>query len=71
MSGLELFQNGEGRSIKGVMLMDKVKPMKSEESLDPDDWQAIRALGHRMVDDIMTYLETIRDIPCGSQSRMR
>lgn len=43
--------------------MDKVKPMKSEESLDPDDWQAIRALGHRMVDDIMTYLETIREHP--------
>jgi glutamate/tyrosine decarboxylase-like PLP-dependent enzyme len=34
-----------------------------EESLDPDDWHTMRALGHRMVDDMMTYLETIRERP--------
>jgi glutamate/tyrosine decarboxylase-like PLP-dependent enzyme len=34
-----------------------------EESLDPADWNAMRALGHRMVDDAMNYLETVRDRP--------
>ena len=31
-----------------------------EESLDPEDWQLMRALGHQMVDDMLTYLETVR-----------
>lgn len=34
-----------------------------EETLDPQDWQAMRELGHRMVDDMMTMLETLRDRP--------
>ena len=34
-----------------------------EESLDPQDWDAMRALGHRMVDDIMSYLKTVRERP--------
>ena len=34
-----------------------------EESLDPQDWEAMRALGHRMVDDMLTYLQTVRDRP--------
>jgi aromatic-L-amino-acid/L-tryptophan decarboxylase len=34
-----------------------------EESLDPESWEALRALGHRMVDDMMTYLETVRERP--------
>jgi len=34
-----------------------------EESLDPQDWEAMRSLGHRMVDDMMTYLQTVRDRP--------
>ena len=34
-----------------------------EESLDPADWQLMRSLGHRMIDDIMTYLETVRTRP--------
>ena len=32
-----------------------------EESLDPEDWHLMRDLGHRMVDDMLTYLETVRD----------
>jgi glutamate/tyrosine decarboxylase-like PLP-dependent enzyme len=31
-----------------------------EESLDPEDWRLMRVLGHRMVDDMLTYLETVR-----------
>lgn len=34
-----------------------------EESLDPKDWDELRALGHRMVDDMLTYLQTVRDRP--------
>ena len=32
-----------------------------EESLDPEDWQLMRALGQRMVDDMLTYLQTVRE----------
>lgn len=34
-----------------------------EESLDPQDWEAMRTLGHRMVDDMVTHLQTIREQP--------
>src|SRR5262245_27791983 len=33
------------------------------ESLDPADWNAFRAQGHRMLDDIIDYLEHIRSRP--------
>jgi aromatic-L-amino-acid decarboxylase len=44
------------------------KPMKdsqfpSTESLDPEDWSAVRLLGHRMVDDMLDYLETLAERP--------
>jgi len=35
----------------------------AEESLDPQDWSAMRALGHQMLDDMMTFLETIEERP--------
>lgn len=35
----------------------------TEETLDPQDWHATRELGHRMVDDMMDYLQTIREQP--------
>lgn len=35
----------------------------SGTGLDPEDWSAFRALGHRMVDDMVTRLERIRDEP--------
>ena len=38
-------------------------PHSSAQTLDPADWQSMRALGHRMVDDMMEYLETLRDRP--------
>jgi aromatic-L-amino-acid decarboxylase len=40
--------------------MDMEKP---DETLDPKDWGEMRALAHRMVDDAITYLETVRDRP--------
>jgi aromatic-L-amino-acid decarboxylase len=35
----------------------------NEETLDPKDWNAMAALGHRMVDDMVRYLKTVRDRP--------
>jgi glutamate/tyrosine decarboxylase-like PLP-dependent enzyme len=40
--------------------MDKTQPY---ETLDPQNWEEMRALAHRMVDDAMTYLETVRERP--------
>ncbi|HEX9181544.1 MAG TPA: amino acid decarboxylase, partial [Burkholderiales bacterium] len=34
-----------------------------EETLDPDDWEATRGLAHRMVDDMLDYLRTVRERP--------
>jgi glutamate/tyrosine decarboxylase-like PLP-dependent enzyme len=34
-----------------------------EETLDPQDWESMRALGHRMVDDMVAHMKTIRDRP--------
>ena len=34
-----------------------------QESLDPQDWDEMRALGHRMVDDAIHYLQTVRERP--------
>lgn len=36
---------------------------KREESLDPQDWQSMRDLGHRLVDDMIGHLETVRERP--------
>ena len=33
------------------------------ETLDPQDWGAMRDLAHRMVDDAFAYLETVRERP--------
>ena len=34
-----------------------------DRSLDPEDWDQFRALGHQMMDDMIDYLQTIRDRP--------
>lgn len=35
----------------------------SPETLDPSDWHALRAQGHRMLDDILDYAEHCRERP--------
>ncbi len=32
-----------------------------EETLDPADWERMRKLGHKMLDDVVDYLETVRE----------
>jgi len=36
---------------------------RSHETLDPEDWGAVRILGHRMMDDMLDFLETIEEKP--------
>ena len=40
--------------------MDNPQPY---ETLDPENWDEMRALAHRMVDDALTYLQTVRERP--------
>ncbi|MFC1618836.1 pyridoxal phosphate-dependent decarboxylase family protein [Candidatus Neomarinimicrobiota bacterium] len=43
---------------------DLESPLTSypKETMDPNNWDEIRELGHRMVDDMLTYLENARKI---------
>lgn len=34
-----------------------------EVTLDPDDWESMRKLGHKMLDDMVDYLKTVRERP--------
>jgi glutamate/tyrosine decarboxylase-like PLP-dependent enzyme len=34
-----------------------------QETLDPENWESMRALGHRMLDDMLDYLQTLREHP--------
>ena len=38
-------------------------PSDTPESLDPPDWEALRRLAHRAVDDGLDYLQHVRDRP--------
>ena len=38
-------------------------PIQPERSLDPDNWAEFRALGHRMLDDMLDYIQDIRERP--------
>ena len=40
--------------------MENIQPY---ETLDPENWEDMRSLAHRMVDDALTYLETVRERP--------
>ena len=37
--------------------------MPRMEGLDPEDWSSLRALGHRMLDDMFDHLAHVRDGP--------
>ena len=43
--------------------MIKDTPLQDEETLDPQDWDSMRSLGHRMLDDALDYLQTLRQRP--------
>ena len=35
-------------------------PAEGSETLDPQNWDELRAQGHRMLDDMIDYIATIR-----------
>lgn len=37
--------------------------MTPEETLDPQDWEEFRLLGHRMLDDMVNHLSSLRERP--------
>ena len=39
------------------------KIVQNEETLDPRDWASMRVLGHRMLDDVLDYLEDLENRP--------
>ncbi|HXA68999.1 MAG TPA: pyridoxal-dependent decarboxylase [Stellaceae bacterium] len=43
--------------------MARTPPADPRTSLDPEDWASLRAQGHRMLDDILDYIEGIRERP--------
>ena len=43
--------------------MSKQASAVLEETLDPKDWESTRKLGHRILDDVLDYLKTLRDRP--------
>jgi aromatic-L-amino-acid decarboxylase len=43
--------------------MEKARHFSALKGLDPSDWPTVRAQGHRMLDDILDYVEHIRERP--------
>jgi hypothetical protein len=43
------------------MAQERVNLM--EETLDPEDWDSMRALGQQMLEDMLDYLKIIRERP--------
>ncbi len=41
----------------------ETKDVTEEETLDPVDWESMRKLGHKMLDDMLTYLQNIKSEP--------
>jgi len=41
----------------------KEMPNMTDNTLDPDDWEEIRKLGHTMMDDVIDYLKNVRNQP--------
>lgn len=37
--------------------------LSPEETLDPQDWDKLRALGHQMVDDMFAHMQSLREQP--------
>jgi aromatic-L-amino-acid/L-tryptophan decarboxylase len=60
-----------------VAQMEHESPPQPGSSLDPSDWRALRAQGHRMLDDMLDFIEHIRErpvwrpIPDGVRARFR
>jgi aromatic-L-amino-acid/L-tryptophan decarboxylase len=49
-----------------TVLRDELRLSERNETLDPQDWREIRALGHRMLDDMFNYIAGVRERPVWS-----
>jgi len=43
--------------------MPAVLPPSADRTLDPSDWLDFRTQAHRMLDDMLEYVENIRERP--------
>lgn len=41
--------------------MSESRRVREEETLDPQDWESIRKLGHKIIDDMFNFLSSVRD----------
>ena len=48
---------------RSTIVNRKKENTMSEETLDPEDWESMRNLGHKMVNDMVNYLKTVRERP--------
>lgn len=48
-------------------MLDFAKILEREETLDPENWDAMKQLGYRMVDEMMDYLRTLGERPAWQQ----
>jgi aromatic-L-amino-acid/L-tryptophan decarboxylase len=49
------------------VLRRTMKKFKKHETLDPENWNEMRALAHRMVDDAISYIEKVHERPAWQQ----
>lgn len=56
-----MYYNGE--NLNNLRAADNLMSNLVQKSLDPEDWDAFRAQGHHMLDDMITYLQTLRERP--------
>lgn len=46
-----------------IKMERSIRSNPAKQSLDPADWEEMRQLGHRMVDDMLHYLQTVTERP--------
>jgi len=49
--------------MRHTKMKQKYENVEPEENLDPDDWEAMRKLGHKMIDDMINFIETVGERP--------
>ncbi len=45
---------------------EQLESFEQTRSLDPEDWTALRTLGHAMLDDMFDHIETLRPAQSGN-----
>jgi aromatic-L-amino-acid decarboxylase len=53
--------------LNDIPIDDPLLGASSQGDLDPEDWESLRSLGHRMLDDMVNHLRDLRDGPVWQQ----